>query len=167
MSTWRLTTLKKKKYSCVAKNKSFGIAGTRSFQGSHLPFFCLFLGHQSLCETQTDGKHQHADLSWTLPDLCKFLSSSSSEVRLMETQIFLGRSRSLGIVSDLGSEWEMNVRIYPGRLQPMETLSPWTHTEIEVAVTNWTMFPPNPYVDALSPSTSECDYTLETEYLKS
>ena len=29
---------KKKKNSCVAKDKSFGIAGTGSFQESHLPF---------------------------------------------------------------------------------------------------------------------------------
>lgn len=30
--------LEKKKNSRVAKDKSFGIAGTGSFQGSHLPF---------------------------------------------------------------------------------------------------------------------------------
>lgn len=84
----------------------------------------------------------------------------------METQTFSGRSRSLGIVSDLGSEWEMNVRLYPGRPQPMETLSPWTHSEIAVAVIDWIMFPSNPYGDALTPSTSECDDTLEREHLK-
>ena len=63
MSTWRLTTWKKKKTPVEQKIKALELQALGLFKEATFPFLCLFLGHQSLCKTQTDGKRQHADLS--------------------------------------------------------------------------------------------------------
>ena len=127
MSTWRLTTLKKK-YSCVAKNKSFGIAGTRSFQGSHLPFF-LSLPWAS--EPLWDSDRWEASARWP------FLNSARS---LQVSVIFILRGEAHGDPNLLGQEQ---------KLRNCEWLRVWVRDECEnlpwETATHGNTFPLNTY----------------------
>lgn len=167
MSTWRLTTWKKKKKNlpCSKRQK---LRNCRHRVFARKPASLFFVSTWA-SEPLWDSDRWEASARWP------FLNSAGS---LQVSVIFILRGEAHGDPNLLGQEQKLRncewLRVWVRdecETLPWETAThgntfPWTHSEIAVAVIDWIMFPSNPYGDALTPSTSECDDTLEREHLK-